>query len=326
MQAVNPTRGYETFSTQCVPSSARVTYWNELTCGTFTGVAVDPVSPPEFAARLNRLTICDLSLAQVWSAGSTVRHSESHVRHLREEPHMLLHLQVAGCSVNSQHGRSAHLQPGDFTLCDTARPYTLSFNHDAQFLIGRLPIPALRQRLRDAEDLVGVRIPGRTPTANIMSSFLGTVMAQAGNDSHANWYDGAASVALDLIAMGIRAHTGTSRSIPHQVRRHGQVLGYIEKRICDPALSVQTVAAEFGVSTRSIQKIFAARGTTLGAHILEQRLKLAAKRLEAGSFSSVTELALSAGFNDLTHFGRSFRKLFGVSPRDYRHGIAKFRS
>ncbi len=27
---------------------------------------------------------------------------------------------------------------------------------------------------------------------------------------------------------------------------------------------------------------------------------------------------MAVGFNDLTHFGRAFRKRYGVTPRDYR--------
>ena len=30
---------------------------------------------------------------------------------------------------------------------------------------------------------------------------------------------------------------------------------------------------------------------------------------------------MAVGFNDLTHFGRAFRRRYGVTPRDYRDGI-----
>ncbi|MCJ9728672.1 AraC family transcriptional regulator [Bradyrhizobium sp. PRIMUS42] len=33
----------------------------------------------------------------------------------------------------------------------------------------------------------------------------------------------------------------------------------------------------------------------------------------------MTDVALRWGFNDLSHFSRSFRRRFGMSPREYRN-------
>ncbi len=30
---------------------------------------------------------------------------------------------------------------------------------------------------------------------------------------------------------------------------------------------------------------------------------------------------MAVGFNDLTHFGRAFRRQYGVTPRDFRAGV-----
>lgn len=312
-----PDKRFQFYSTQTVPLAARVSYWNDLTCDTFTGVTVDPVRSSEFSARLGRLSIGEMSLAEVWSAGSNVRHTEGHVRRLREEPHMLLHLQLSGSSINRQAGREACLQAGDFTLCDTSRPYTVAFNSNAQFLIGRLPTQAVRQRLPNAEDLVAVRIARAAGTSALMCSFLRTIMTEAQSSQSAVWCDDISAVALDLIAMMIRAHSPVHASSLHLETRHDRVVAYIETHLSDPALSVQSIAQEFGVGVRSIQKMFAVRGTTLSEQVLQRRLKLAAARLGNSSLS-VTEVAMDSGFNDLTYFGRVFRKSFGVAPREYR--------
>lgn len=47
------------------------------------------------------------------------------------------------------------------------------------------------------------------------------------------------------------------------------------------------------------------------------RLRAAADRLRT-SAEPVTSLALASGFNDISHFNRTFRRAFGMSPRQWR--------
>ena len=48
---------------------------------------------------------------------------------------MLIGLQLRGSSVLIQDGREATLTPGDFTLYDTDRPYTLAFSDPHRMLV-----------------------------------------------------------------------------------------------------------------------------------------------------------------------------------------------
>ena len=47
------------------------------------------------------------------------------------------------------------------------------------------------------------------------------------------------------------------------------------------------------------------------------RLRAAAERLQSGS-APVTEIALDAGFNDISHFNHLFRRAFAMSPGQWR--------
>jgi AraC-like DNA-binding protein len=50
------------------------------------------------------------------------------------------------------------------------------------------------------------------------------------------------------------------------------------------------------------------------------RIQRAAKRIE-DSDSSITEVALNSGFTDSTTFTRTFRRVVGVTPREYRRRV-----
>lgn len=59
--------------------------------------------------------------------------------------------------------------------------------------------------------------------------------------------------------------------------------------------------------------------TTPGKWLLERRLQYAAAMLRDRE-QQVTQVALRCGFEDLSHFSRSFKQRFGLPPSDYRAG------
>ncbi len=79
------------------------------------------------------------------------------------------------------------------------------------------------------------------------------------------------------------------------------------------------IAREVGVTPRYVQMVFASMGTTPLAYIRRQRLQLGAQHLlREGSNCSITDLSFGLGFNDPSHFSRSFKSQYGVGPREYR--------
>jgi AraC-like DNA-binding protein len=61
-------------------------------------------------------------------------------------------------------------------------------------------------------------------------------------------------------------------------------------------------------------------GTTPHQYLLRARFRRAAIRLGTES-ARVLDIALACGFGDISHFNRSFRSEFGMSPRAYRRKI-----
>jgi AraC-like DNA-binding protein len=88
----------------------------------------------------------------------------------------------------------------------------------------------------------------------------------------------------------------------------------------DPAARhpLDRLAREAGLSPYHYLRVFQrATGVTPHQFILRTRLREAAARLVVGD-ARVIEIALEAGFSDLSTFNRGFRSEFGMSPRDYR--------
>jgi AraC-like DNA-binding protein len=74
------------------------------------------------------------------------------------------------------------------------------------------------------------------------------------------------------------------------------------------------------VTPRYVQLLLEEDGTTFGEFVTEQRLDATRAMLRSPRFSawSIASIAFEAGFRDLSHFNRRFRRRFGVTPSDFR--------
>src|SRR4029453_5483843 len=74
-------------------------------------------------------------------------------------------------------GRTAELQPGDFALYDSTRPYELRFDGPFQQYVLMLPGPALRAELRGAPALTAPAVPGARGAGHLMIEMIRTLAA-----------------------------------------------------------------------------------------------------------------------------------------------------
>jgi AraC-like DNA-binding protein len=96
-----------------------------------------------------------------------------------------------------------------------------------------------------------------------------------------------------------------------------RVRQYILERLHDPQLSFDAIAEHAGCSKRFVQMMFAEYGETVRHFILRNRLEQIHCNLSS-SHDDITDIAVAYGFNDHSHFGRTYRRLFGVSPSNVR--------
>jgi AraC family transcriptional regulator len=96
-----------------------------------------------------------------------------------------------------------------------------------------------------------------------------------------------------------------------------QVLDYIGDNLTED-LSLAKLASLAGMSPHYFAELFK-RSTGCPPHrfVLSQRIDRAKARLR-GAKHSVIDAALDAGFQDPSHFARTFRRLVGVTPGQFR--------
>ncbi|MEZ5070730.1 MAG: response regulator [Bacteroidales bacterium] len=96
-----------------------------------------------------------------------------------------------------------------------------------------------------------------------------------------------------------------------------QAIGVVEGHLKDEDFQLETFYREMNRSRSTMfRKLAALTGQSPSEFIRTIRLKRAASLLEQG-FGSVSEISYEVGFRNVSYFNRSFRKLYGLSPREY---------
>jgi AraC family transcriptional regulator, positive regulator of tynA and feaB len=98
------------------------------------------------------------------------------------------------------------------------------------------------------------------------------------------------------------------------------MLDYIDRRSDDPELGAATLAARFRCSERYVHRLFATTGRSVGEHLNEKRIAVCTRTLldQNSAHKTIAEIAFAAGFRDISHFNRLFKRCNGLAPREFR--------
>lgn len=90
-------------------------------------------------------------------------------------------------------------------------------------------------------------------------------------------------------------------------------LGIMADHLEDP-LSLAKIAAELGISTRQLERLFGKYlNTTPKRYFMEMRLERA-RHLLVQTEMSITDISVACGFASTGHFARAYRTIFGITP------------
>ena len=100
-------------------------------------------------------------------------------------------------------------------------------------------------------------------------------------------------------------------------RRLQRVLSYIDEHLSE-TISLDDLAGEACLSSYHFARLFhQATGRPPHRYVIERRIAVAQEKLRHGRVS-MAELALDTGFVTQANFSRVFRKMIGLTPRQYQ--------
>lgn len=219
-------------------------------------------------------------------------------------------------------GEPRRIVPGDGLLCDSSRTGGLRMETATRYWgvrTSRANIAALMPRI-DRFD--GAPLGDHAVALRLLTSYLEGLFsdgAPLGNTSARVF--GEHLVDLIAVALGAsgeareQAEAGGVRSA-----RRAAILRAIETESQDPKFSAARLAARLGITPRYVHVLLEETGQTFAEHVLNARLAMVLQRLrDPGTrHMKIIDIASEAGFTDLSHFNRSFRRRFGDTPTGVR--------
>jgi AraC-like DNA-binding protein len=256
-----------------------------------------------------------------WCGGAGQRIARG-ARHVRRDPRGAFELLVPlrGSAQVSAGGATSALAPGTAALCDMDRPLHLSHGADFESIALVVPQPEISTRSRSLEAAATVIDTSRGIGALVRQ--LAVSLHGERHDLDQRAFDTSCDGLLDLATL---AAAGAAQAPEvHQDSVADAVRGYVRAHAHEADLDVHRVARALGWSSRHVQAVLQASGTTARDLIRSQRLELARSRLADRRWAGVTvaDIASASGFSTHSSFSTAFRAEFGTTPSAARAVIA----
>ena len=308
------------FSTTDVPEHQRYAYWQDLICDVLVNLDCTVVERTRFSGSIYNQKFAGLQLSTMVSDQMSLVRSRERIARAREDE-FLVAFEGRAQSFGAQDGREAVLETGDFALFDSSRPYDVGFKPGFQHFVLKIPRSALLGRLGSPHALTGTRIRGDSGAGRLASHFFRSLQQELDGLDQIE-ADRLGQIGLDLLAAAL-ASMAAPRALHETATRTAWIARievFIESRLSDPTLSNKTVASALGISPRYLNMLFAGEKRSVERWIWEQRLRRCHLALAdpAQRGRSISDIAFSWGFNEMSHFSRAFRQRYDLSPREFR--------
>lgn len=296
-------------------TSARA--WSDTVNRRFFPLEIVPRRVHDFWARIDVLDHGTAQSGLIHAQGHGVRRTSRHAEGADDGYFKAFWLIDGRCEI-AQGKNRALLEPGDWTVYDTTRPYSIEIGDDSRFAVLLLPHEACMQWGAIGSLLCGDRLeadPASRGALFALLSMFDTLPAGALQGSEPVVDAMGRLLSVSLIDQACRR-------LPkgNDERRLVEARRYILTCVDDPALTPERLAKAMNMSRRALYALFKRIGATPGGLILQTRLDRCRDALAnpALRHRTVTEIALDNGFGDSAHFSRLFKARFGLPPRQWR--------
>jgi len=230
--------------------------------------------------------------------------------------------QLTGCTRLERRDSSIVLRPGEWSTCGSPGRGRMLNLEPVEVLI--LLVPRRRLDERTLEALTRLRQPcAETDLGRVIRKFMLSLLDDLPTPSLTIGASLGDAV-IDWIRLAMLEHAQVRRNTSATELMRERIKAYVRRHLHDPGLSIDAIATAMNCSKRYLHKIFPADGhETLAHHIWNLRLQRCREDLLSPqcAIKSITEIALSWGFNNSAHFSRSFRQRYGATPSKYRHRV-----
>lgn len=291
----------------------RLDYWVGAICEAFLEMDCSSRAADCFDGELTHLLLTQLAVNRVRASTQDVYRTRAAIARSRTQPFYLI-TQTEHAWHVKQGGHTLHLRPGDAVLVDAAQPYELHFPHSVGCLSVQMPRRWVGEWLRTV-DTASARVAHREQGWGAMLSAL---CLQLGREPALamqmapDWLEAQFGALLNAALEPISPEA----SLPADQSLHRRAQACMRERLAQPGWRVADLAAELGVSPRTLHRAFTNAGETVAGRWRQLRMEHARALLSQPRLAGLpmAEIGLRCGYTDASHFAREFHRTFGTTP------------
>lgn len=237
--------------------------------------------------------------------------------------HVVVLVSLGGASEVEQHGRQYVVRPGEVFLGTTEFPLTAAATGYRRWMSLMIPYDALRLPRATIRGALGMRLGADHPVAPAAHGFFRNLsLGHSAPGSLAALREPTIALTRALVAATVGDEGRLRPALAETVFE--RAMEHIRARAMTADLSADRLAAALGISRRYLYRILSDHGVSLGDTVRELRMQ-EARRMLRGTTLNVSAIAHSLGFADHAHFTRTFRRVHGQTPTDWRRTAADHR-
>jgi AraC-like DNA-binding protein len=293
----------------------RLEAWREIIGRAVMKVEIERIPDTQYFSDFTLRMLPDLCMSSGAVTGLRFRRPPA----LIDNDDLVLQISLSGGF--RAHQREFELGDGQAVLMSSDQTGMVSFI-DESFLLFRIPLRVMSPTIGDLDAVLYRPIPKDNEALRLLAYYAGAIRGMPGfGDPGARHL--AATHIRDLIALALgatRDATEIANGRGLRAARLSAIKADIAGRAARPDLSIGEVALRQRVTSRYVQMLFEAEGTTFSEFVLNTRLMRAYQMLTDPRLAKrpIISVALDTGFQDLSYFNRTFRRRFGGTPSEMR--------
>lgn len=303
-------------STDAVAPRDRAPQWCEWVTRHFGGLESDLYGDTVFDGHIAASHAGDVILTRLEANRHRVLRTPGMARG-SDVPYLKIVAPWQGSATVHQQGREASAQDGAWVIYDTTAAYDIENPQRSDHLIVMVPKDQIAERQLRLDGVMARRL-GTSGISRVALETMRNTYLELPHMSDAA-AAGAGEMIKQLVRLSLLELAGQETAVTQREALRDRIQAYVQHHLRDPGLSVDGIARALNCSRRHLYNAFAGEGESIAGYIQRLRLEACVRDLQqAASARPITEIAMTWGFGNPSHFSRVFRDHTGMSPSEFR--------
>lgn len=294
--------------------------WAEHLAAAFVRLEPRRTADQPFEGTISKVDAAPIQVSLVTATRHTVLRLASHIASSTDDL-CFVNLQLEGLGRTRQRGYEQISAPGDLALADTTEPFEIANGHDFKLFCFTVPRRLLPGGLLDRPRLNLSATDAGRALSRTLAGYAELCLA---NHRHPETSALMGAHVVDLISHAPEMLSDIAAERVRVPVLLSMMLDHINRHSDDPDLGAARLAVQFRCSERYVHRLFAMTGRSVSEHVNDKRVALCRCQLldPNSAHKTIAEIAFAAGFRDISHFNRLFKRCNGVAPREFRRAAA----